>query len=176
MSDLAELARLIQQHNATEQALAALIGRPASLAHVGAYIAARVFDIVLAQPPAPDGCAGHFRGGLLAGRSVSVQWHLKHAGRIDLAPEALPDFYLVLTGPRATAALSRSWVIDYAYCFDAPELVRRLRARGQAQIGAAAPIRQADWMDAEVYPHPVFTRLVIPDEQRRLLALFHSAR
>ena len=50
---------------------------------------------------------GHFADGPLAGRSVNVKFHPKLEGLLDIRPDGVPDYYLVLTGPRSLAMFSR---------------------------------------------------------------------
>jgi len=49
MEDLTRLAELIRTRNAVAAEIAALIGRPAQLGHVGEYVASRIFDICLCE-------------------------------------------------------------------------------------------------------------------------------
>jgi len=82
-------------------------------------------------------------------------------------------------GPAGSAASSRGstrpWVIDSVYLFEARRLFEDLRARG-VRIRTGSSVRQALWTAAEVYPEPRNATLVLPQEQRDLLALFGPAR
>lgn len=87
------------------------------------------------------------------------------------APEL--DYYLVMTGPKATATdvrTIRPWRIDAVYLFDARLLLAELRDRG-VKVGVASGVREAQWLEAEVYParNPV---LHLGDKRRVLLAQF----
>jgi len=44
---LRELATLLAERNRTEQAITAIINRPAALGHIGEFIASSIFDIAL---------------------------------------------------------------------------------------------------------------------------------
>jgi hypothetical protein len=114
----------------------------------------------------------------LAGRSVDVKWYAKQEGLLDITPAALPDTYLVLTGPRAGAASSRGatrpWLIDAVYLFDAPALVEHLRLAG-VKLGVATSVRQSLWQAAQLYPEANNPTLPLSEEQCRLLAQFGSS-
>jgi hypothetical protein len=145
MDDLTHLAQLIQARNQVARDIASLIGRPAMLGHVGDYVAAKVFCIALAASANQKGIDGRFLDSPLQGRSVNIRWYAKRMGILDIAPASLPDYYLVMAGPKAPAASSRgamrSWVIHSVYLFDAHDLVGVLRHRG-IQIGIAISVHQ----------------------------------
>jgi hypothetical protein len=131
----------------------------------------------LEESASQKGLDGRFTHGQLAGRSVNIKWYAKREGLLDVTPDALPDFYLVLAGPKSAASSSRGedrpWVIENVYLFDAPQLVRRLRSRG-VKIGIATSVRQQLWDEAEIYPTARNTRLILSNAQRKLLAHFQS--
>lgn len=156
--------------------IAAIIQRPALIGHVGEFIASRIFGIALEESASRKGIDGCFTDGQLAGQSVNIKWYTKRENILDVTPDALPDFYLVLTGPESAAAHSsrgktRPWVIETVYLFDAHKLVHRLRLRG-VKIGVATSVGQQLWDEAEVYPTPRNARLILSEEQRKLLAHF----
>ena len=175
MTDLVRLAELITQRNAIDREIAALVGRPALLGHVGEYIAAAIFSIRLNGSGSHKSTDGLFTAGALTGSSVNINWYARHEGLIDLTPELLPDYYLVLSGPRAEAGLSRGgvrpWAIESVFLFDAPQLVDALRARG-IKLGVATSVAAHLWNDAEVYPVQRSNRLILSPEQREMLGLF----
>jgi len=142
---------------------------------MGEYIASHIFEIALEESASRKSIDGCFTKGELAGRSVNIKWYTKQEGLLDVTADALPDFYLVLTGPRSAASSSRGsvrpWVIDAVYLFDARELVSVLRSRG-LKVGVATSVRQQLWDEAKIYPHQRNHGLVVSDEQRTLLALF----
>lgn len=178
-SDLKRLADLLRRYNAIGDAIADVIGRPAERGHVGEYIAAHIFDITLERSARKRARDGRFMAGALAGHTVNVKWYGKQEGVLDLHARGAPDYYLALTGPAGSASSSRGatrpWVIQSVYLFDARRLLEDLRARG-VKIRTGSSVRQALWTAAEVYPEPRNATLVLPQEQRDLLALFGPAR
>jgi len=175
MDDLARLAESIRTLNRVKHEIAAIIGRPAQIGHVGEYIASRIFDIVLEPSASSKGIDGNFVRGPLAGRSVNVKWYTKREFMLNITPDFLPDYYLVMTGPRTAPGRSdgttRPWVIEAVYLFDAHDLVRELEARG-VKIGVATSVRQGLWERAEIYPRQHNPALVLSREQKSALALF----
>lgn len=175
VDELARLAELIKARDAVAGDIAGLIGRPAQIGHVGEYIASRVFRIALQESAVREGVDGRFAEGPLVDRSVNVKWYAKQEGVLDLTSEALPDFYLVLAGPRSPAGSSRGtvrpWIIRSVYLFESKELMGSLRARG-VKMGTATSVAQGLWEAAEVYPNQRSPWLVVADEQRRMLRLF----
>jgi hypothetical protein len=177
LQEVTRLAELFRQCNALDAEIARLIGRPALAGHLGEYIAARIFDIALVESASNKSVEGYFRSGPFAGRSVNIKLYGQDAGILDIPPKALPDAYLVLTGPRASAVSSRGTarplVIDAVCLFDAVALVEHLRQFG-VKIGIATSVRSALWRAAQIYPEANYGALVLSDEQRRLLGLFGS--
>jgi len=175
VDDLARLAELIKARNTVARDIAMLIGRPALIGHVGEYIASRVFGIALEESTARKGVDGRFAEGPLVDRSVNVKWYARQEGVLDLTPEALPDFYLVLAGPRSPAGSSRGavrpWIVGSVHLFESKELAEALRARG-VKIGIATSVAQGLWEAAEVHPDQRSPWLTLSDEQRRMLRLF----
>ncbi len=172
---LAELAQLIQRRNDLEVEIARIIQRPASIGHLGEYIAAAIFDIELARSASNKGHDGWFRSGPLAGKTVNVKWYARSEGLLDINPDAIPDRYLVLAGPRASAsdrqARTRSWVIRSVHLFDPAFLVPELARQGRA-MGLATSVTAAWWRDAEVFPKANRLDLLLTADQRAALALF----
>ena len=132
LPELRALAELIRRRNENEVAISRVIRRPALLGHIGRYVASQIFDIALG-PANQKGMSGRFRSGPLAGRSVVIKTYGKREGVLDINPESPPDFYLVLAGPKATAANSkdvvRPWGIKEVFLFEAHPLIARLRER-----------------------------------------------
>jgi hypothetical protein len=173
--DLVKLAELVRARNKVTDEIAALIGRPAQIGHVGEYIAAQIFQIRLLESASHKAIDGHFQGGQLDGRSVDVKWFTLNDGILDLREDAPPDFYLVLTGPRTAAGSSRGttrpWVIEAVYLFEGRPLVEELQRRG-VRRGVATSVRQHLWREAEIYPEARNRQFRLTEEQRRLLRLF----
>lgn len=176
---LLRLASLISEKNLLEAQIAELIGRPGERGHVAEFIASFVFDIDLHESAASRASDGYFRSGPLAGESVNIKWYGQQQGVLDVSPDPGPDFYLVLTGPRAPAASSRlavrPWVIDHVYLFEHRTFVAALSERG-VHIGVATSIQNALWEAAEIYPHSRNPLLPLSHEQALLLAAFSGER
>lgn len=175
MEPLERLAELIRAKNSIDNEIADNIGRPTERGHVGEYIAASIFGIKLEQSAAHKGIDGRFIQEKLAGMTVNIKWYGKREGLLDINPSLLPDFYLVMTGPKSGAISSRGttrpWIISSVFLFDAHELVRMLKARG-IKIGIATSVRGQMWEDAEIYPVQRNNKLVLASDQKRQLALF----
>ena len=109
------------------------------------------------------------------GRSVNIKCYTKQAGFVDISQGDLPDFYLVLAGPRSASSSSvgsvRPWVISSAHVFGASDLVVDLRARGLF-IGIGSSVRRELWDECEVYPHARSRLLELSPGQREMLGLF----
>jgi hypothetical protein len=107
----------------------------------------------------------------------NVKFYGKLEGLLDIREHAVPDYYLVLTGPRAPAVSSRGearlWSIEGAYLFDAPALVASLGARG-LKLGIATSVRREYWTAAEVYTVSRSPALRLDDHPRALLGLFRG--
>lgn len=155
MDYLTKLAALIKKRNAVEKEMARIIGRPALIGHVGEFIASRIFSISLEEYASRKAVDGHFIDGPLAGRSVNIKWYARHEGLLDITPDALPEYYLVLTGPMEPAVSSRGsirpWLVRSAFLFDAKVLVDKLNQRG-VKIDVATSVAREFWEEAEVYP------------------------
>jgi len=106
ITKLEQLAQLIRDKNRVEDAIADVIGRPALMGWVGEYIAASIFGIELEQSAARKSIDGHFVRGPLAGKTVNIKWYGKMEGLLDITPGHLPDFHLVMTGPKSGAISS----------------------------------------------------------------------
>jgi len=174
---LKELADLIREKNIVDGRIAAITGRPTQLGHVGDYIASQVFDIELHVDARKKGSDGRFLSGRLQNRSVNVKWYPKQEGGLDINPDHVPDYFLVLTGPIAPAVSSRGqtrpWIIEHVFLFEVPPLIEDLEAH-QVQIKKDAPtgIRAELWVWAEIYPTQTNTILMVSEEQRRRLQFF----
>src|SRR6266404_7916267 len=180
MSNLPRLAELLKSRNTVEGNIANLIGQPVNIGSVGDYIASAIFGITRESPVTQRaqnlGIYDRFSYGPLAGHTVDVQWHTRREGDLSLRTDPPPDYYLVFTGPKAGSnsfhSLVNSWVIESVYLFDARELLTALHERG-VQIGTRSSVIGPLWERAEIYPVQQTSRLVLSEEQRRLLALFY---
>ena len=67
---------------------------------------------------------------------------------LDITPNSLPDYYLVMTSPKVFEGTSkggiRPWLVNYVFLFNAAELVIELAAHG-VNIGTASSIRKPEW-------------------------------
>jgi hypothetical protein len=175
ITKLEQLAQLIRDKNMVEDAIADIIGRPALMGHVGEYIAASIFGIELEQSAARESIDGHFVRGPLAEKTVNIKWYGKMEGLLDITLDHLPDFYLVMTGPKSGAISSRGtkrpWLISSVFLFDAHELVRVLKLRG-VKIGVATSVRARMWEEAQIHPVQRNNKLLLSSDQKKQLALF----
>jgi hypothetical protein len=172
--ELASLARLLRERNLIDEQIGNLLGRPMTSGHAGEWIAARIFDIELEGSASATAIDGRFRAGQLAGMTVNVKWYLKREGLLDMTTSPLLDYYLVLTGPKASTRDSRTlrpWSIDSVYLFESTRLLSEQAARN-AKVGIASSVTAAQWAAAEVYPRPGNPALELTQTQRAQLALF----
>jgi hypothetical protein len=179
MDDLPHLASLIHQRNTLEQRITALTGRPAHIGHLGEYIASRIFAIALEPSATNKGFDGRFTRPPLQGHTVNIKWYAFLEGILDINPAAVPDHYLVLSGPRQPAQSSRDhvrpWTIAHVFLFDGPALVGELQRWG-VKIGIAASVRREYWEAAELYPRPQNPLLPLSPQQHVWLQLFSPTR
>lgn len=173
--DLNRLAKAIRRRNEADEAIARIIGRPAVRGHIGEFIASRVFGIKLYGSASHKGADGQFQKGRLRGKSVNIKFYGKQDGLLCIRQDALPKYFLVLTGPKGPAASSvgqtRPLVVEAVYLFDATKLKRDLDKRG-VKIGVATSVRKAYWLAAELYPVGRCPLLTLSARKRELLGLF----
>ncbi len=178
VDQLGRLAALIKERNKVEVEITAIINRPAQIGHIGEYIAAHIFDLLLHDSAVTKGSDGIFKSGPLASRSVNVKWYGKQEGILDINPNGVPDYYLVFTGPPATAlsskGMTRPWVISSVFLFEATPLVTTLQ-EAKVKIGVATGVKKALWEAAEIYPIQRNPALPLTAAQRVQLSLFHTA-
>ncbi len=174
---LEKLAELLSEMNAIGEKVSEITQRPATIGHTGEYIAAEIFDIELEESANAKGFDGRFRSGSLAGRTVNVKWYGKLEYMLDINPDALPDFFLVMTGPKALEMTSkggiRLWLIDYVFLFNAAELIIELNARG-VKIGNPTSVRKHEFQAAEIYPNKRSMVYRMTDDQMGKLVAFGS--
>jgi len=177
MEQLEKLAKLIRDKNKIETEISGIIGRPALIGHVGEYIASQIFSIELEKSANNKSIDGQFTEGSLSGKTVNIKCYGKQEGILDITPNNLPDFYLVLTGQKSGAVSSRGTTrpltINSVFLFDANELVTKLKTKN-IKIGVATSVRSQMWDDAMVYPIQHNNKLVISDGQKGLLQLFSA--
>ena len=175
MDNLERLAKLIHCRNKIDAKIAEIIGRPSLIGHVGEYIASEIFKIKLEQSATKKGVDGCFTQGPLRGKTVNIKFYARRENVLDINPDCLPDYYLVLTGPKRGAFSSRGtirpWVISNVYLFESRKLIYELKRRG-VKIGYATSVISKLWDEAEIYPVSRNPMMSLSDEQIRLLRLF----
>ncbi len=177
MSDLDKLSGLLSEMNSLGERISEITQRPATIGHTGEYIASVIFDIELEESASEKGLDGRFRSGSMAGKSVNIKWYSKLENILDITPDFLPDFYLVMTGPKELEGTSkggiRPWLINYVFLFNAAELLIELNARG-VKIGTATSVRKHEWQAAEIYPNKRSTVYRMTDDQMGMVLAFGS--
>ena len=177
MSNLDKLADLLSEMNAIGDKISEITQRPATIGHTGEYIAAEIFDIELEEAANAKGIDGHFKSGNLAGMTVNIKWYGKLEYMLDINPEALPNFFLVMTGPKGQAVSSRGgiqpWLIDYVFLINAAELMIELNARG-VKVGVATSVQKHEWQAAEIFPNKRSMVFRMSDDQMGKLLVFGS--
>lgn len=175
--ELARLADLVKRRNALECEITELIARPASIGHIGEFIASRIFNISLQHSASSKGIDGHFNDGTLKNRSVNIKWYAMREGLLDITPDFLPDYYLVLVGPRSPVMSSRGrtrpWTIDSVYIFNTSTLIDQLQFRG-VKLGIACSVANSIWAKAEVHPNQTSSELALSPEQHQQITLFRA--
>lgn len=174
MERLTRLAELVKARNQVETEIAAIIGRPGSIGHVGEFIAAQIFAIKLEQSANVEGIDGHFTDGPLTGRTVNIKWYTKRGGILDINPVTPPDSYLVLTGPPnqgSSKVTSLPWTISEVFLFDSVDLIESLKERN-VKIGVATSVIKEMWDQARIFPQQRDKQFILTDKQAEALSLF----
>ena len=176
MTELEELSELIKKRNILDSQISKIIKRPAEKGHIGEYIACKIFDIEPHSSATQKGSDGFFRNGSLANKLVNIKFYGKCEGILDVnTTNSPPDYYLVLTGPKVSAASSRNstrpLIIESGYLFNHNNLVEKLRVKG-LHIGVATSVSKQYWSDAEIYPKNNNKDLILSEEQKKFLAIF----
>ncbi len=173
--NLTELANLIRKRNSIAKKITEIIGRPAQIGHLGEYIASEIFDIVLEESAANKGFDGRFRSGTLVGKTVNIKWYAKREGVLDIRPDAIPNYYLVLAGPISSATSSRGderlWIIESVFLFDAQLLISSLESKGH-KIGVSTSVARQYWDNAEIFPSTQCGFIKLDNRQLKLLSMF----
>ncbi|GHO45778.1 hypothetical protein [Ktedonospora formicarum] len=171
MSELSWLASLLKSRNTIDSKIATLIGGPAQVGNVAEYIAVTIFRIQPDKDGKRRGYDGRFTYGSLAGQTVDVQWRPRRDGQLNVKIDAVPDYYLVFTGPELLPTVGNPWLIDAVYLFHAHQLLNALRERG-VHISSGTSVTGPLWERAEIYPVAKNLQLLLSEEERQLLALF----
>ena len=172
MDNLKQFSELIKMRNEITNKISKLIGRPALIGHIGEYIASEIFNIKLEESATRKGIDGYFTTGPLTKKSVNVKFYGKHGGGLDIKPNGIPDYYLVLAGPKKPPTSSRGenrpWVIEFVFLFNSKKLISKL----ETKIGTATSVRKYLWEEAEIYPNQRNNGLILNESQKELLKLF----
>lgn len=172
---LINLANLIHNRNKIAEEISLIIDRPAQIGHIGEFIASKIFQITLAESASEKAIDGYFSSGTLQGKSVNIKWYAKRENMLDITPDGLPDYYLVMTGPKSPATSSkgqvRPWVINSVYLFQTKSLMSKLVER-RIKIGIATSIKEDYWINAEIYPDNNNGLLMVNQDQRNLLKMY----
>ena len=175
MTDLEKLANLLSDRNSIEKEIGSIIGRPAITGHIGEYIAADIFDIELSESASEKSLDGYFQSGHLVGSRVNIKYYTVRGRILDITPDSLPDYYLVMMGESIPRESSRGMVypakITSVHLFESVSLMGILKERG-VKIGIATSVIQSLWECAEMYPRPKSSELTLSDRQVKKLALF----
>ena len=116
MDELSKLALLLSKRNSIDKEIGAIIGRPALTGHIGEYIASQVFNIELSDSASEQSIDGHFRSGTLVGKSVNIKYYTVKGSILDITPDSLPDYYLVIEGKSDTPTSSKDKVYPANIC------------------------------------------------------------
>jgi hypothetical protein len=175
MKKLERLAKLIQAKNKIDDEIAEVIGRPSLIGHIGEYIASEIFKIELEQSAVEKGIDGRFIQGPLKGQTVNIKFYAKRENLLDINPDYLPDYYLVITGPKSGPVSSRGatrpWLISSVYLFNSQKLMNELKNR-DVKIEIATSVVSKLWDEAEIYPNQSNNIIPLSEEQVQQLRLF----
>ncbi len=127
VADLTLLSELLKQRNQIDEQISSIIGRPATSGHIAEFIASRIFGIALNVSAAAKDLDGYFQAGPLKGCSVNIKFQSKNDGLLNISPDAICNYYLVLTGPKTPPASSRGktspFLIEAVLLFESHALV-----------------------------------------------------
>jgi hypothetical protein len=174
-TNLYNLSDLLSEMNTLGERISEITGRPATIGHTGEYIAAHIFDIELEESSTAKGIDGVFRSSNLAGMTVNIKWYSKLEFMLDINPDAVPDYFLVMTGPKTPSQSSRCtirpWIINHVFLLNGTELMIELNARG-VKIGVATSVQKHHWLAAEIYPNKRNMTYRMTDEQMGMIHAF----
>jgi len=175
MKRLEKLAELIHVKNKIDDKIAEIIGRPSLIGHIGEYIASEIFKIELEQSAVEKGIDGRFTQGPLKEQTVNIKFYAKRENLLDVNLDYLPDYYLVITGPKSSPISSRGaarpWLISSVYLFNSQKLMNELK-NCDVKIGIATSVISKLWDEAEIYPNQSNKIISLSEEQVQQLRLF----
>jgi hypothetical protein len=179
MDELFLLSKLIKERNKIEKQITSIIDRPGMLGHIGEFIASKIFNIELEESANAKGIDGCFNNNSLKLRTVNIKWYTKDQRMLDINPNRLPDYYLVLVGTEdrvlgTSKGKVAPWLINKVYLFYSKKLMETLKARG-VKIGVATSITKDFWNEGEIYPMSKNKELILTDKERNLLKYFGEA-
>jgi len=86
----------------------------------------------------------------------------------------LPDYFLVMTGPKSAPTSSRGTTaplcIESVYLFESKSLIPQLKSK----IGIATSVPSVFWEQAEIYPRQHNNKMILTEEQKALILLFKN--
>jgi len=172
---LERLARLLNDRNSIDKEIGEIIGRPALTGHIGEYIAAEIFNIALSASASEKSLDGYFQSGVLAGKSVNIKYYTARGRILDLTPNSLPDYYLVMMGSSVPKESSRNITypsdIASVHLFESSSLIHALKER-KVKIGIATSVAKHIWDAEELYPEQSTNHLKLSHEQIQKISLF----
>lgn len=175
MTELEQLAKAIPHLNSASAHVASIIGRPAERGHIGEFIASRVFNIRLHTSATERGSDGFFIDGPHLGKNVNIKFYGKREGILDIRSDAVPDLFLVMTGPKSTSSSSSGSVrpicIEYVFLIPGNEAICSAESRN-VMIREATSFPGSFWDEHEVYPASRSKELNLTQDQIRSLELF----
>ena len=171
------LARLLNDRNSIDKEIREIIGRPALTGHIGECIAAEIFNIALSASASASekSLDGYFQSGVLAGKSVNIKYYTARGRILDLTPNSLPDYYLVMMGSSVPKESSRNITypsdIASVHLFESSSLIHALKER-KVKIGIATSVAKHIWDAEELYPDQSTNHLKLSQEQIQKISLF----
>lgn len=179
MSELKKLSRLIRQWNEIEAEIFELIGYPGTISNIGEYLAEQVFGVDLEKSKTQRAFDGKFTQGNLSGRTVNVKIARERERFIDWRDDALPEYFLILTGSRRQSGKSvkrsRPILVTNVYLFNVKETRKNLHSRGVIPPHGErvqASVTNDQWDEAEIYPKQTSQLLTLTPRQKQMLSLF----
>lgn len=135
MDNLTKLSELLKAQNQIHYEISKIIKRPAQHGHIVEFIAASIFGIQLNQNAAQKGMDGIFTSGLLNGRSVDIKYHSKHEGLLNANVMALPEYFLILAGPKSPAVSSKNqhhpFTIQFVFLLNSTDIIEEATEVGK---------------------------------------------
>ena len=178
MIQLEQLADLLRVFNSINHALSGLLGRSANLGNISEIIASEILHIQLEQRANHPIFDGTFSTGPFQGKTVNVKWRNDGSKTVNITNvDALPDYFLALTGPKKsnkkTGSLYHPFAIKEVCLFEAAPLVHRLKKEG-TPIGHQTRVGTAAWDQARIYPIQKGSLLPLRRDQEDQFTVFSN--